>query len=229
MKKFIICLFTSFLILQNHSFASTRADVASRSLSEKDMAQYIELQKTEQENIDTLNGFSPKNPYHSHLIFNQSIHHLSSIAQDSVEMEDGSIWGIKSGAYSILQDWKSSDPILIIINDSFISSYFLGYKYKMINAENNTSIAVKLNLGPVLTNPKTLLVQTIDLDTNEVVLSNNTLWQCDSSDHFLLEKWLPSDAIIIGSNSKGFFYNRKYDNILINVNMLQEIKANRIK
>ncbi|KKL67463.1 hypothetical protein LCGC14_2134770, partial [marine sediment metagenome] len=57
---------------------------------------------------------------------------------------------------------------------------------------------------------------------------DNSLWQLDPSQKKLLLKWIATDGIIIGTNAKGWF-NNSYENLLINVNMLQEIKANRIE
>lgn len=165
------------------------------------------------------------------LVFDQHLHNLTgiSVQGDYLIIEDGSQWNIKIGYASEVLTWKTTDPIALVKNDSYISSYFFGYKYKMINVSTNASVEVKLSLGPILTNPYTLLISSINPVTYEVLLSDNSLWQCDPSQYYLFDKWLPGDGIIVGTNVKGWFFNKSYDNILINVNLLQEIKANKVE
>ncbi|MFA6119045.1 MAG: hypothetical protein WCT85_06760 [Parachlamydiales bacterium] len=229
MKFITKFIFSISLLLATQIFSEERIDVNSRPLSEQEIKEISEKQKTESEGTNQKDEFNTRNPYYSHLIFNISTHSITNINDDSLTIEDGSEWKIRPIHINEVLSWGIKDPILIVLNDSFISSYFYGYKYKMINAEKNTSIDVKLNLGPLLNNPKTLKVLAIDFESNEITLSDATLWKCNNTDLYMLQKWLKDDGIIVGTNTKGYLFNRSQENILINVNMLQEIRVSRLK
>ena len=109
-----------------------------------------------------------------------------------------------------------------------MSSFLYGYKYKMINARKNISVEVKLYLGPLLKNPYTLQVLAINPITFEILLSDQSIWKCDPSQYYLFDKWLAGDGVIVGTNVKGWF-NSCYDNLLINVNLLNEIRSNKVE
>lgn len=118
-------------------------------------------------------NFCNANTYQEYppLIFDNYVHNLTGISAlgDYVIIEDGSQWKIDIRDYNEAYSWKSTDPILISLNDSFISSFFYGYKYKMTNLKTNTYIEVKLNLGPILTNPLTLFISSINYYSNQVI------------------------------------------------------------
>ncbi len=215
----IITIFLMSFVFTNEN----RINVGSRKLTEYEEKELIEQEKKELLSLNYNNQYPP-------LIYDHYTHNLVgvSVLGDYLIIEDGSQWNIKYNFSKEVFFWKENDPILIIKNNSFFSSYFGGYRYKMINARTNTEIEVKLHLGPILDNPYTLQIAAINPTTNEIILSDNSLWKCDPSQRKLLSKWIASDCIIIGSNPKGWF-GGFYENILINVNMLQEIKANRLE
>jgi len=233
--KSLIRYFTTivFFLITIFAFANDdrRVEVGSRQLTEAEKKELFEQEKKEfassekKELYPTIydNQYPP-------LVFNHYIHNLVgiSVLGDYLIIEDGSQWNIKYGSSKEAFSWKDNDPIMIIKNNSFYSSYFYGYKYKMINTRTGSAIEVKLHLSPILDNPYTLQVVAIDPTTSEIILSDNSLWQLDPSQKKLLMKWTTKDVIIIGTNSKGWF-NNSYDNILINVNWLQEIRANRVE
>ncbi|NGX34432.1 MAG: hypothetical protein K1060chlam1_00785 [Candidatus Anoxychlamydiales bacterium] len=237
MKNFItkyLAIVTIFLA--SFAFANeNRIETSSRELTENEKKELIEQEK--QEFSSTENKVFSQAIYNNQyppLVFNQTIHNLVgvSVLCDYLIIEDGSEWNIKSGYFKEVFSWQEHDPIVIVKNDSFYSSYFHGYKYKMINANTNTSVEVKMQLNPISDNPYTLQIAAINPTTCEVILTDNSLWECDPSQKRLLEKWIAQDGIIIGTNSKGWF-NNTYDNFLINVRIkdyaLQEIKANRVE
>lgn len=207
-----------------------RIDPGSRKLTEAEKKEIQDIEKKESKLA--INKQIPEvyNNQYPPLIFNHYIHNLSGISAlgDYLVIEDGSEWNIKPGYSDEAFSWKESDPILIVLNDSFMSSFLYGYKYKMINARTNAAVEVKLHLGPILTNPYTLQIAYLNPVTYQVILSDNSLWQCDSSQYYLFNKWLPGDGIIIGTNVKGWFTSPN-ENILINVNLLDEIRANRVE
>lgn len=220
------------VLLTTYSFSNNeRIDVGSRELTENEKKE-IFAQENQEFLSSEKNDLSPTiyNNQYPPLIFNQTTHNLVgvSVLGDYLIIQDGSEWKIKPGYSKEAFSWKEQDPVMIIKNDSFFSSYFNGYKYKMVNARKNTAIEVKLQLGPILDNPYTLQIAAINPTTQEVILSDNSLWRLDPSQRKLLAKWIATDGIIIGTNVKSWF-NNSYDYILINVNMLEEIKANRIE
>lgn len=233
MKTLTKYLMVSFLLISITIFADdTRAEPGSRKLTED---QKKEIEQKQKESITT----SKKNyqnlpPYIDNqlppLVFDHNIHSIVglSVLGDRLIIEDGSEWKIKPEDIQEVSYWKETHPIMIVMNDSFFSSYFQGYRYKMVNVKTNTAIEVKLHLGPILQNQYTLQVAAINPHTCEVIFTDNTLWQCNPSEYYLLDKWLVGDAIIVGTNSRGWF-NNTYDYMLINVNLLQEIKANRVE
>jgi len=148
---------------------------------------------------------------------------------DYLVIEDGSEWGVKDCYKNEIFSWKEQDSILITLNDSFFSIYFQNYKYKMINTRTNTSIEVKILLGPELDNLNTLQILSLNPYTNEITLSDNTVWKCDPAQFSLFANRPPGDCIIVGTNIKGYLFNRDYDNIFINVNLLKEIKCKKIQ
>lgn len=220
-------LFSSIVFADNEE----RIEPGSRKLSEEQKKEIEDIQKRQNHsNIkkDQIPGVYD-NQYPP-LIYSHYIHNLVGISAlgDYLIIENGSQWTIKPGYANEVFSWREKDPIMIEMNDSFISSYFCGYKYKMVNARTNTAIEVKLHLGPMLNNPYTLQIAALNPITHEIILTDNSLWQCDPLQYYLFEKWLPGDGIIVGTNIKGWF-NKTYDNMLINVNLLQEIRSNRVE
>ena len=208
-----------------------RIEVGSRALTENEKKELLEQEKKEflSSEKKELSPTIYDNQYPP-LVFNHYTHNLVgiSVLGDYLIIEDGSQWNIKYGSSKAAFSWKENDPIMIVKNNSFYSSYFNGYGYKMVNTRTGSAIEVKLHLSPILDNPYTLQVAAINPTTSEVILSDNSMWQLDPSQKKILMKWIASDVIIVGTNSKGWF-NNSYENILINVNMLQEIKANRVE
>lgn len=233
MKTLTKYLMVIFLLTSTTIFADeTRAEPGSRKLTEEQKKEIEQKQK--QEIVSNQKNFQNLPPYidnqYPPLVFDHNIHNIVglSVLGDRLIIEDGSEWKIKPEDIQEVSYWKETHPILIVMNESFFSSYFQGFRYKMINAKTNTSIEVKLHLGPILQNKYTLQVAAINPSTCEVIFTDNTLWQCNPSEYYLLDKWLIGDTIIVGTNTRGWF-NNTYDNMLINVNLLQEIKANRVE
>lgn len=205
-----------------------RIEPLSRRLSEDQIKEIQNIEKEKSPSQKKLLGFFD-NQYPP-LVFDQYVHNLSavSILGDYLIIEDGSQWSVKPGCADEIFTWKEKDPVFIILNDSFISFHLRGYKYKMINKRKNTCAEVKLYLGPLLNNPYSLQILSLNPITLEVMLSDNSIWKCDPSQYYLFDKWLAGDGIIVGTNVKGWF-NASYNNLLINVNLLEEIRSNRIE
>ncbi|MFA6119046.1 MAG: hypothetical protein WCT85_06755 [Parachlamydiales bacterium] len=222
-------LFALAFLIAFNLYPEDRIESGSRHLSEKENEELLEQQK------NTVDSDCYKEyPYNYTnkllpLIYNQWTHKITgvSVLGDYLVIEDGSEWKINPQHSYIAFSWRETDPILIVVNSSFFSSYFYGYKYKMINAKTDEQIEVKLDLGPVLGNPSTLQITEVNFLSKEVSLNDNSIWKLSPSQGYILEKWLPGDGIIVGTNTKN--WRNHYENILINVNMLTEIKCNKVK
>jgi len=207
----------------------TRAEVGSNKLSKEEIKEMLKQEEKEiafSQNNQVPYGY--ENPYPA-LIFNHCTHNIVgvSVLGDYLVIEDGSQWQIRPGYAKEAFLWKEEHPILIVKNDSF-TSYFHGYTYKMINVKRNTAIEVYLDLGPILENQNTLQIAAINPTTCEIILTDNSLWRCDPSQRSLLVKWESKHGIIIGTNKKGWFKS-PYDNILIDVYRLEDIRATRVE
>ena len=221
----------SLLISLAHAEGERRGEAGSRKLSQEEKKEIFEIKKQDfqkNENIKTKQSFASN--YLPPVIYDNDAHNICAIALkgNHVDIEDGSRWIVKPGYRNEALSWDETDPIAIVRNDSFIASYFLGYTYKMINTYTKTYIEVKLHLGPLLDNPLTLQVKNINTISDEIVLSDNSYWQIDSSDSALFNKWLIGDTIIAGTNENPGWFHRSYKNILINVNLLEDVRAKRL-
>ena len=154
-------------------------------------------------------------------IINNSIHSIVGISQigDYIMLEDGSKWHLNKKNLSDAFLWNEQDPIIIFEND-YIRSWFSGFKYKMINRANNGYIEVNLIQGPDPDNICSLKIK--NLNTNQLLLSDESIFECDLNQKDLLEKFQTDDLVIVGCNKKDF------DTIILNVRLNETIKANRI-
>lgn len=135
-----------------------------------------------------------------------------SFLGDTLELEDGSIWGVYSGDRYKTLDWFSGDTLIIIANNDWFSSY----DYKIVNLNTGAKIKVNLSLGPIYNGFYTHWIIAIDYFRNEIVLEDGSFWKMSSLDDSVFQKWLPNDTIIIGIND-GWFSSSN-PNMLINVN-----------
>jgi hypothetical protein len=203
-----------------------RIEPGTRKFSEKELKELDHFKKQESATINKKQIPAILDNQYPPLLFNYGLHNISGISAlgDYLVIEDGSEWNIKPGYADEAFSWRENDPILIVINDSLMSSFFYGYKYKMINTRTNSFVEVKLHLGPILNNPSTLQIAEIIEANHQIILSDNSVWHCDPSQYYIFNKFLPGDGIIIGTNVKSWF-NSSYDALLINVNLLQEIRS----
>jgi hypothetical protein len=179
--------------------------------------------KKKKQNLSLVDRYPP-------LLFDSLNHNLVAISalKDYIVIEDGSQWKINPAFLSELSNWKENDPILLTKNDSFFTSWFSDYNYRMYNVKRETYVEVNIDLGPILENPHTLQVVAIKPNENQIILSDSSLWQLDPSKESILQKWQIKDGIILGKPSSSWFYS-KYDTFLLNVETLLEIKAKRIQ
>ncbi len=232
MKTLSKYLLTLTILFSSYVFADEekRIEPGCRKLTEEEKKEIEKLEKQDHKSTNKKQLPAVVDNQYPPIIFTHYIHNLIGISAlgDFVIIEDGSQWTIKPGYAQEAFSWRENDPIIITLNDSFMSSFLYGFKYKMINAKTNSSVEIKLQLGPILNNPFTVQVAALNPLTYQVILTDNSLWQCDPSQYSIFNKWLPGDGIIIGTNVKGWF-NSSYENLLININLLQEIRSTRVE
>jgi hypothetical protein len=144
-------------------------------------------------------------------------HHAIRIApidnsfEESVELEDGSIWTINPWDVNKTANWLDTDVLVISPNHTWFSSY----PFRITNQNTGKSIQVNLTLGPIYNGPSTHWIVDIDYLNGFVFLEDHTVWEMSPFD---IEQWVINDTVIIGINDAWFSFSQP--NILINVNML---------
>ncbi len=212
-----LLIFLSTFVYANDSM---RVENSSRQISEEKMETFLKqrIEELSLSNNTIQKNAWPNQTYLPPLYLPHGRHNIIGISGlgDSVAIEDGSIWKIRSGYYEEALSWRDEDSIIIVPNKVWFS-WFNSYNYKMINQNTNTFIEVKLHLGPLLDNPYTL--QVISISKNEIILSDNTRWTVRYSDRDLLNDWLLEDGVIVGSDFTIKWFSSSLETILINVNM----------
>lgn len=143
-----------------------------------------------------------------------------SLFGDSVELEDGSIWNIKSGDAKKTLNWMTSDVIVVTQNTTPLSSYM----FRLRNLNTGVTVKCNMSFGPIYNGLQTHWVIAINFKTKEVCLEDGSIWKVSGWDSSKFNTWLLNDTIIIGINA-GYFKGSK-PNLLINVNTLNWVRAN---
>lgn len=179
-----------------------RASMAAQNLTENGKPQrFAALAKSVSLNYTTHPG-----AYHSPVGI--------SLFGDSIELEDGSIWSIRSIDTYIVRGWLPTDVIVITPNHSWFSSY----NYKITNQNTGEYVSGDMFLGPVYTSPYTRWIAAIDYYNDIIYLDDGSIWEMSLFDSGIIDEWLIDDPVIIGVNDGWLSSTRP--NILINVNML---------
>lgn len=145
---------------------------------------------------------------------------LVSLLGDQVHLEDGSIWNVYSGDSYKTLNWFTSDQIVITPNHELFSSYL----FKMTNQQTGVTVKCNMQLGPFYNGIYTYWIYAINYYTQEIVLNDGSVWDVSSFDSSVFNQFLVNDTVIIGIND-GFLSLTK-PNILINVNILNWVRAN---
>jgi len=212
MKYMIVALS---LLLTSLSAQDERAQVCSRPLPFEKQRQFQISVLEQQKNHYALPQLPPK-------VFPLGYHYLKQVSGigDKCEIEDGSEWQIDTTSYKTVLKWQASDPLYITQNTNWF--LYMSYKYKIVNYNTNESVYANINLGPQIKNPHTTYVTSIDRELNIATLSNNTRWQVEPADNYLITEWMEGDVIIVGQNFRATTSNF----ILINVPSGNFVKAN---
>ncbi len=192
------------------------------------------LLKAERKHIEVCNRLSEKPSEEIRESFSQFLvnpsahplftHFLTSVSSlnDCVEIEDGSIWKIRTSDQPKINHWRYYHVLIITQN----SSWFSSCQYKIINHSTGDTVEADLILGPFENEAHTHYITFIDYTRGELVLSNNTVWQAASSDVSTFRQWKIQDAIIIGQNTAKL--SQSFPALLINVNTNNYTRANNL-
>jgi hypothetical protein len=160
--------------------------------------------------------------------FPLSCHWLTSRSPDfrHVQIEDGSTWEIAAGDYSIINSWRTDDPLFITPNNSWFG--FVSHRYYISNRVNNTYVKANLVDGPLAFGPYSNWVTGIDPVQGHIFLQNQSVWCVDPQDLYILSdrrnntEWAPNDHVIVVLHDNRY---SPYDHILINVNMNNQVRV----
>lgn len=157
--------------------------------------------------------------------FHVNSHTIKSISEDSrsIELEDGSHWGVDPLSSSTVTGWRLGEAISITPNyNSWFSYDKAAYEYYITNKNTQTYVKAEMKMGPVQFGVNSNWIIFIDAYSGRIVLQNNMQFQVDPSDRHLLKKWELNDHIILGNYFSWFSGNNR---ILINVEMNNHVRA----
>lgn len=132
---------------------------------------------------------------------------------DTVELEDGSIWSVKSSDRFKTLDWLASDTIIVTPNHSWFSTY----DFVLNNQNTGESVESVLSLGPIYNGIYTHWITAIDYNNNMIWLEDGSSWRITVWDYSVISKWLINDTVIVGIWDGWFSTDNP--NIMINVSM----------
>jgi hypothetical protein len=230
MKKLLLAaLFTFTLIHAENEALDERQPVGTRELSPKERHEIQEQRAQREEEakehpeeagIEVAKGMGSSTlDYTSHM---GAYHHpvLITPMGDTIELEDGSRWGVRYSDRNKNYNWLTSDTIKITPNTSWFSSY----QYKLTNLNTSETLEVNLVDRPIYKGVNSHWIIYIDAIMDQVTLEDGSLWKLNSLEYFsVYSKWMVGDSIIIGHND-GFFSSSR-PNILINCDTNNHVDA----
>jgi len=145
-----------------------------------------------------------------------------------VTTDDGATWSVIAGSnWQVYRTWDVNDAIVIFpVN----SSWMWGAKYKLYNTHKRNEVYANLTVGPIIAGPCTNENVYLDYANMQLTLQdgqgNQTLWYIDADDTSEYYKWLPNEAVIVGSNEKMELQTKsKCGYVLINVARNKYVRA----
>ncbi len=142
-----------------------------------------------------------------------------SFFNDSIEIQDGSIWSVPFADRYIVSHWFPGDVIVVTPNHNLFSPY----RFRMTNQNTYEGIDVDLNLGPFYMGAYTYQISALNDYTHQIILNDGSLWNISALDASIMAHWHGGDVVIIGVND-GLF-SASLPNILINVHTLEYVEA----
>lgn len=152
------------------------------------------------------------------LSFTKPTFYSTTPLADSIELTDGSQWGLPPSAEKIVSSWQEGDELAIYPD----RAWFHAYDYSIYNKNNDTKVAAILSEGPFAFHELSNWILHIDHWTGHVQLQDTSTWCVHPKDEILLEEWSLNDHILIGSDTLPFSY---YPQVLINVDMNEHVRA----
>ena len=144
-----------------------------------------------------------------------------SVYDNTVELEDGSVWRLLvSAEMDKVFSWASNDELLITPSKSSLVG-----QYQISNRVTGQSVHADLLIGPFDQGIYTHWVVGIDDWLGRIYLENGTYWNVRGLDSHFLSEWAINDTIILGHGANEWIGN--HDSILINVNLNHYVYANR--
>lgn len=175
--------------------------------------------------FDAQSSFFPSSEVRgSNQVFDHANHRILKISDygDILEMEDNSLWRVDPHNWNKVRSWRLNDPITISQN----ASWFGAAEYKIINLNDNSYVEVRGHKGPKKNGNFTRYIRSLNWDTYQITLNDNSSWQMSSWDFLWINReWALNDCIIIGVNSS---WDNSTPAILINVNLNKFVRAKQL-
>lgn len=143
---------------------------------------------------------------------------------DTIDLEDGTKWGVYKGDALCTIDWEMGDRIVITNNPSTRSLY----KYNLRNLDTDDCIRVNLSVGPFSEGPYTIRVSYINYGGDIAVAHDGAGRELELSfssfDEKKVKSWEQGDSIVIGVNDDWTSWWNPY--LFINVQTLESVRGN---
>lgn len=136
----------------------------------------------------------------------------------TIELADGSIWAVNPSEAYITLGWLwQYNPDVMVITPNH--SYYSSYPFRLTNQVTGDSVAVDLDLGPIVSDPSgnsyARWIVDIDYYWDYVYLDDGSIWSMSSFDSSTIFNWRAGDIVIIGVNDGAL--SSFNPNILINI------------
>jgi len=146
--------------------------------------------------------------------YSLAVHQIRSISScgDLIEIEDGSLWKIRSYDAVDVCCWQEKDLIVIRPNGSWLSNY----EYELLNLGTGDYVKSNLSLGSFCEGEFTHWIIAIDYWHQRIWLENGMCWEV-AGIYTRFKDWVVGDTVILGVYNG--WLSSSTPNILINVNM----------
>ncbi len=204
--------------LPNSANGEKKVAIGSRPMSAGKREQWVESQHIRPKHAQAIHAAYPieiiADDVRSHFLASYSVF------DNTVELEDGSFWKVRSGDMFKVLDWALNDDLSIVPNYGIVSG-----RYSIINRETGQSVVADLVIGPEALGQNTHWIIGIDRWLGRVYLENGTYWDVRGIDQYLLSDWEINDTVILGDGANEWLGH--HDSILINVNLDHYVYSNR--
>ena len=161
---------------------------------------------------------------HSKYYFHPQYHWAADFSDrdQTVTLEDGSIWRVDPSEFRHIEKWKHNDPITVnslTVDHGWIwSSLETTYFLKNYGARPYPVVKATLLVGPKLVGNYSRQIQVIDGVSKTITLTDRTIWELP--DFSSCNRWYVGDYVIVVTEEK------TGKPILLNYVRNEEAKAN---